>query len=214
MPLVAKVEAGSNGRRRTASLVAQDAVGRFTIASFMDERGAVRVDEVADAFRMSKAQSWAREIPEIIQLVQGWAGGNQRAAILPGLRRPKSVRHPHHLEPLPGPPGHGFRSFGHAEREDIPLQDQIVMAARPTILGVWSVALVTGRLVAARDGAGDEVVTPSRTKIIDYPIGPSLRARLDQNAKMAIGSPDDGCMIDHAVTVKIPSHRGGRGRRR
>ena len=103
MTLVAKAEAGSNGRRRTRRVVTQGAAGRFTIAGFMDERGAVRVDEVADAFRMSnaqladtaglarevfqkasrrdgpKAQNRIREMLEIIHLVQGWAGGAAQA---------------------------------------------------------------------------------------------------------------------------------------
>ena len=69
----------------------------------MDERGAVRVGDVADAFNMSKAQladtaglsrdvfqkasrrdgpkaqSRVREMLEIINLVQGWAGGAAQA---------------------------------------------------------------------------------------------------------------------------------------
>ncbi len=76
---------------------------RLSIAGFMDERGAVRVDEVAEAFSMSKAQlaetaglarqvfqkasrrdgpkaqSRMREMLEIINLVQGWAGGPAQA---------------------------------------------------------------------------------------------------------------------------------------
>lgn len=103
MTMVAKAEAGPNRRRRARSVAAQDTAGRFTIASFMDERGAVRVDEVADAFRMSKAQladtaglarevfqkasrrdgpkaqSRIREMLEIIHLVQGWSGGAAQA---------------------------------------------------------------------------------------------------------------------------------------
>lgn len=77
--------------------------GRLSIASLMDERGAVKVDEVADAFAMSKAQlaetaglarevfqkasrrsgpkaqMRVREMLEIISLVQGWAGGAAQA---------------------------------------------------------------------------------------------------------------------------------------
>jgi hypothetical protein len=69
----------------------------------MDERGAVKVDEVAEAFAMSraqladtaglarevlqkasrregaKAQARVREMLEIIQLVQAWAGGPAQA---------------------------------------------------------------------------------------------------------------------------------------
>jgi len=77
--------------------------GRLSIASLMDERGAVNVDDVADAFAMSKAQlaetaglarevfqkasrragpkaqARVREMLEIISLVQGWAGGSAQA---------------------------------------------------------------------------------------------------------------------------------------
>ena len=77
--------------------------GRLSIATLMDERGAVRVDEVADAFAMSKAQlaqtaglarevfqkasrrdgpkaqTRVREMLEIISLVQAWAGGPAQA---------------------------------------------------------------------------------------------------------------------------------------
>lgn len=77
--------------------------GRLSIASLMDERGAVNVDDVADAFAMSKAQlaetaglarevfqkasrrggpkaqTRVREMLEIISLVQGWAGGSAQA---------------------------------------------------------------------------------------------------------------------------------------
>ena len=77
--------------------------GRLSIASLMDERGAVNTDEVADAFAMSKAQlaetaglarevfqkasrrdspkaqTRVREMLEIISLVQGWAGGPAQA---------------------------------------------------------------------------------------------------------------------------------------
>ncbi len=77
--------------------------GRLSIAGMMDERGAVNVGEVAEAFAMSKAQlaetaglarevfqkasrrdspkaqSRVREMLEIISLVQGWAGGPTQA---------------------------------------------------------------------------------------------------------------------------------------
>jgi uncharacterized protein YicC (UPF0701 family) len=79
------------------------AAGRLSIASLLDERGAVKVDEVAEAFNMSKAQladtaglapavlqkasrrdgpkaqSRVREMLEIISLVQGWAGSPAQA---------------------------------------------------------------------------------------------------------------------------------------
>ncbi len=81
----------------------QQVAGRVSIAGLIDERGAVKVDEVAEAFNMSraqlaetaglarevlqkasrrdgpKAQSRVREILEIISLVQGWAGGPAQA---------------------------------------------------------------------------------------------------------------------------------------
>ena len=73
--------------------------GPVSLASLMDERGALKIDEVAKAFVMSraqlaetaglarevlqktsrrdgpKAQTRVREMIEIISLVQGWAGG-------------------------------------------------------------------------------------------------------------------------------------------
>lgn len=76
---------------------------RLALASLMDQRGAVDVGEVAEAFSMSKAQlaetaglarevfqkasrrdgpkaqSRVREMLEIINLVQGWAGGPAQA---------------------------------------------------------------------------------------------------------------------------------------
>ncbi|MDO8378316.1 antitoxin Xre/MbcA/ParS toxin-binding domain-containing protein [Phenylobacterium sp.] len=86
-----------------ARKVARSRPGRLSIASLMDERGTVKVDDVADAFAMSKAQlaetaglarevfqkasrrggpkaqSRVREMLEIISLVQGWAGGPAQA---------------------------------------------------------------------------------------------------------------------------------------
>ena len=77
--------------------------GPLSIASLLDERGAVKVDEVANAFAMSRAQlaetaglarqvfqktsrrddpkahTRVREMIEIISLVQGWAGGPAQA---------------------------------------------------------------------------------------------------------------------------------------
>lgn len=76
---------------------------RFSVAGLMDARGAVDVDEVAEAFAMSKAQlaetaglarevfqkasrrdgpkaqGRVREMLEIINLVQDWAGGPAQA---------------------------------------------------------------------------------------------------------------------------------------
>ena len=76
---------------------------RLSIASLMDERGALNVEDVAEAFNMSKAQlaetaglarevfqkasrrdspkaqSRVREMVEIISLVQAWAGGPAQA---------------------------------------------------------------------------------------------------------------------------------------
>jgi hypothetical protein len=77
--------------------------GRLSIAGMMDGQGAVRVDDVAEAFNMSKAQlaetaglarevfqkasrrdgpkaqSRVREMLEIIALVQAWAGSPAQA---------------------------------------------------------------------------------------------------------------------------------------
>jgi hypothetical protein len=78
-------------------------IGRLMISSLMDSHGAVNVDDVAEAFSMSKAQlaetaglarqvfqkssrrdgpkaqSRVREMLEIISLVQAWAGGPAQA---------------------------------------------------------------------------------------------------------------------------------------
>lgn len=96
------------GRVAKKSAVAHKSIrpptaGRLSIASLIDERGAVKVDDVAEAFRMSKAQlaetaglarevfqktsrrdgpkaqSRVREMLEIINLVQGWAGSAAQA---------------------------------------------------------------------------------------------------------------------------------------
>ncbi len=77
--------------------------GRLSIASLMDDRGAVNLDDTADVFNMSKAQlaetaglarevfqkasrrsgpkaqTRVREMLEIINLVQAWAGGPTQA---------------------------------------------------------------------------------------------------------------------------------------
>jgi hypothetical protein len=88
---------------RRAQPERSSAPARLSIASLMDERGALNVADVADAFRMSKAQlaetaglarevfqkasrrdspkaqSRVREMVEIIALVQAWAGGVAQA---------------------------------------------------------------------------------------------------------------------------------------
>jgi len=77
--------------------------GQFSLANLIDGRGAVSVEEAAEIFHMSKAQladtaglarevfqkasrrdspkaqSRVREMLEIINLVQGWAGGAAQA---------------------------------------------------------------------------------------------------------------------------------------
>jgi hypothetical protein len=103
MTQAAKVTTIPGRRRRAATLVRPVPTGRFSITSLMDERGSVKVDDVAEAFSMSKAQladtaglarevfqkasrrdgpkaqSRVREMLEIINLVQGWAGGPAQA---------------------------------------------------------------------------------------------------------------------------------------
>jgi hypothetical protein len=100
MSQAARVEAVRTRRRRKALV---EAPRRLSIGSLMDERGSVRVDDVAEAFSMSKAQladtaglarevfqkssrrdgpkaqSRVREMLEIISLVQGWAGSPAQA---------------------------------------------------------------------------------------------------------------------------------------
>ena len=98
MGTVAKTSTASTG-----GLVGRDpATGRFSMISLMDERGAVKVDDVAEVFAMSKAQladtaglarevfqkarrrdgpkaqSRVREMLEIINLVQTWAGAQPK----------------------------------------------------------------------------------------------------------------------------------------
>lgn len=103
MTQAAKAAAGSGGRQRVRKGAPLAATGRFSIINLMDDRGAVKVDDVAEAFSMSKAQladtaglaravfqkasrrdgpkaqSRVREMLEIINLVQGWAGGAAQA---------------------------------------------------------------------------------------------------------------------------------------
>ena len=95
--------AASTGGRRARKIARPAATGRFSIASLMDESGWVKVDDVAETFSMSKAQladtaglarevfqkasrrdgpkaqGRVREMLEIINLVQGWAGGAAQA---------------------------------------------------------------------------------------------------------------------------------------
>jgi len=103
MTHAAKTTAMPRGRSRASKTAALAATGRFSMASLMDERGSVKVNDVAEAFSMSKAQladtaglarevfqkasrrdgpkaqSRVREMLEIINLVQGWAGGPAQA---------------------------------------------------------------------------------------------------------------------------------------
>lgn len=103
MTSAVKQVAAPRGRRPRLKPAAPRAVGRISLASLMDERGAVKVDDVAEVFAMSKsqladtaglarevlqkasrrdgpkAQSRVREMLEIINLVQGWAGGATQA---------------------------------------------------------------------------------------------------------------------------------------
>src|SRR3954452_10503988 len=103
MTEAAKSATGSGGRQRARKVAHHAATGQFSIIGLMDERGAVKVDDVADAFSMSKAQladtaglarevfqkarrrdgpkaqSRVREMLEIINLIQGWAGGAAQA---------------------------------------------------------------------------------------------------------------------------------------
>ena len=91
------------GRRRARRPERHDPLVRLSIASLMDERGGLKVEAVAEAFSMSKAQlaetaglarevfqkasrrdgpkaqTRVREMVEIISLVQAWAGGPAQA---------------------------------------------------------------------------------------------------------------------------------------
>jgi hypothetical protein len=93
----------SSRRRPAVEPARQIGSGRFSITRLMDERGSVKVDDVAEVFSMSKAQladtaglarevfqkasrrdgpkaqSRVREMLEIINLVQDWAGGPAQA---------------------------------------------------------------------------------------------------------------------------------------
>jgi hypothetical protein len=96
-------KATTTGRRRAGQVERRSPAARLSIAGLMDERGALKVDDVAEAFSMSKAQlaetaglarevfqkasrrdgpkaqSRVREMVEIIALVQAWAGGPAQA---------------------------------------------------------------------------------------------------------------------------------------
>jgi hypothetical protein len=91
------------GGRRTARPERRSPPARVSITNLMDERGALKVDDIAEAFSMSKAQlaettglarevfqkasrrdgpkaqSRVREMLEIISMVQTWAGGPAQA---------------------------------------------------------------------------------------------------------------------------------------
>ncbi|MGE5567232.1 MAG: antitoxin Xre/MbcA/ParS toxin-binding domain-containing protein [Parcubacteria group bacterium] len=103
MTQAVKKATSRTGPRPAREVVRSRAHGRLSIASLIDERGTVKVDDVADAFAMSKAQlaetaglarevfqkasrrsgpkaqTRVREMLEIISLVQGWAGGPAQA---------------------------------------------------------------------------------------------------------------------------------------
>lgn len=102
MTQAAKTQPPSGGRR-PRQVERRALPARLSIASLMDERGALKVEAVAEAFRMSKAQlaetaglarevlqkasrrdgpkaqTRVREMVEIIALVQAWAGGPAQA---------------------------------------------------------------------------------------------------------------------------------------
>jgi uncharacterized protein (DUF2384 family) len=103
MARAAKATTTIGAGSRAISSARVRAASQFSIASVMDDRGAVKVDDVAETFSMSKAQladtaglarevfqkssrrdgpkaqSRMREMLEIINLVQGWAGGAAQA---------------------------------------------------------------------------------------------------------------------------------------
>ncbi len=96
-------KAPAAGRRQPRQPERRSPPTRLSIASLMNESGAFKVEDVAQAFSMSKAQlaetaglarevfqkasrrdgpkaqSRVREMLEIINLVQGWAGGAAQA---------------------------------------------------------------------------------------------------------------------------------------
>jgi hypothetical protein len=93
----------SAGRRQARQPERRSLPARLSITSLMNERGALKVEDVAEAFSMSKAQlaetaglarevfqkasrrdspkaqTRVREMVEIISLVQAWAGGPAQA---------------------------------------------------------------------------------------------------------------------------------------
>lgn len=92
-----------SGRPRKVRPERRNSPARLSITGLMDERGALKVDDVAEAFSMSKvqlaetaglarevlqkasrrdgpkAQGRVREMLEIISMVQAWAGGPAQA---------------------------------------------------------------------------------------------------------------------------------------
>lgn len=103
MPQTSGKPRATGGRSGDGGLPRDAATGRFSIVGLMDERGSVKVDEVAAVFCMSraqladsaglahevfqktsrrngpKAQRRVREMLEILNLVQGWAGSPAQA---------------------------------------------------------------------------------------------------------------------------------------
>lgn len=99
----AKAAGGVRARAATRKVTPRFPYERLSIGSLMDEQGAVKVDDMADVFSMSKAQlaetaglarevfqkasrrsgpkaqTRVREMLEIINLVQTWAGGPAQA---------------------------------------------------------------------------------------------------------------------------------------
>lgn len=99
----AKAAVVPGGRRRARKVIRKGVPDDFSIMNLMDEHGSVVIDDVIVAFNMSKAQlaettglarevfqkasrrdgpkaqSRVREMLEIINLVQGWAGGPAQA---------------------------------------------------------------------------------------------------------------------------------------
>lgn len=103
MTQVAIKRSSSTQRRGAGRTVRPAAPVRFSITGLLDDQGAIKVDAVAEVFSMSraqladtaglarealqkasrrdgpKAQTRVREMLEIINLVQGWAGGPAQA---------------------------------------------------------------------------------------------------------------------------------------
>ena len=103
MAQTAKATRATGAKRNVRKAAPPRLHGRLSIGSLMDERGAIKVGDVADAFSMSKAQlaetaglarevfqkasrrggpkaqTRVKEMLEIINLVQAWAGGPGQA---------------------------------------------------------------------------------------------------------------------------------------